>query len=266
MNMVSQRTVLTLLSVTPYSWFLGYLKGYGTKKNCFTESSVNTGLCDTIFIVFRLSHKGSGTKKNGVTESSVDTALCDTIFMAFRLSQRLWNQKKISVTESSFNTALCDTIFRFLGYLKKVMEPKKKLCHREQCQHCSLWHHIHGFRLSQRLWNKKIDVTESSVDTALCDTIFRFLGYLKKVLEQKKLVSQRAVLTLFSVTQYSWLLGYLKGYRIKKKLCHRKQCQHCSLWHYIHVFRLSQRLWNQKKLVSQRAMSTLLSVTPYSGF
>ena len=61
--------------------------------------------------------------------------------MVFSLSQK-GSGKKIGVTESSVDTALCDTIFRFLGYLKKVLEPKK------------------------------IGITESSVDTALCDNFF----------------------------------------------------------------------------------------------
>ena len=54
-KLVSKRAVLTLLSVTPYSWLLGYRKGSGTKKIGITESSVDTALCDTIYMALRLS-------------------------------------------------------------------------------------------------------------------------------------------------------------------------------------------------------------------
>ena len=110
----------------------------------------------------------------------------------------------------------------FIGYLKKVMEPKKKGPQRAVINgslwpivvfwlsregygtkkkvpqraviHCSLWHLIVVFRLSwEGYGTKKKGATESSyklLSVAPCG----FFGYLEKVMEPKKKGPQRAVI------------------------------------------------------------------------
>merc|ERR1711867_106410 len=75
-----------------------------------------------------------------------------------------------------------------LGYLEKLTEPKKNKVPQRAVIHCSLWHLIVVFRLSREAnrTKKKIRYHREQLYTALCGTLWWFLGYLEKLTGPKK--------------------------------------------------------------------------------
>ena len=141
-----------------------------------------------LIVVFRLSWEGYETKKKYGTTKASYTLLSITPYSGFQaISRRLWNQKKNKVPQR-------DVI------------------------HCSLWHLIVVFRLSQERY----------------ETI-------------KNKVPQRAVIHCSLSHLIMVFVLVREGYETKNIKVPQRVVIHCSLWHLIVVLRLSQERYETKK-------------------